>query len=714
LATHANATKSPPPPSALAAPEKIASYKIDARLELDDQQHPTQLSGREQLSWRNASPDTISELQFHLYLNAFKNQQSTFFKESGGQLRGDTFAAGEWGWIDVNSIKIIQGKIASGEDLTGKLRFIHPDDDNASDQTVVSVPLSQPLKPHETIVLDIQFTARLPRVYARTGYWGKFALVAQWFPKIGVWEEAGERRRAVSGWNCHQFHANTEFYADYGDYDVTLTVPASYKGKIGATGAQQSEQTNSDGTLSYRFTQANVHDFAWTVDAQYVVLQRDFKPAEWIKPEDIKLMSERLRLPASEFNFAPVSVTVLLQPEHLSQAERHVRAAFHSLKYFQLWYGKYPYATLTVVDPPYNAEGAGGMEYPTFITAGTNWWTSEDHNPETVIVHEFGHQYWYGLVATNEFEESWLDEGFNTYSEIKVMQIAYGDDRLPIRLADFPVWDFPVKAPHVSFYRLGTMEGHFNDPIQTPAWQYLDFNSYGMNSYSRTGLMLLTLEAWLGEDVMARVMRAYATRWRFRHPTAQDFFAVAHEISGQDLSWFFNQFVLGTATLDYEVVDFGEQSSALTQGVFDQDGWKVENHEKPKESETVDSRITVRRLGDAWYPHVLLVTLEDASQVKIQPLAVSPTHIEYRLTHEKTGQQWQETWPHQERWHRFQLKNFAKIESVQLDPENQVALEANQVNNSFAKTVAIGSAARWAAGLMFWLQSVLQLVASFA
>jgi hypothetical protein len=329
-------------------------------------------------------------------------------------------------------------------------------------------------------------------------------------------------------------------------------------------------------------------------------------------------------------------------------------------------------------------------------------------------VHEFGHQYWYGLVATNEFEESWLDEGFNTYSEIKVMQTAYGHDRMPVRLADFPVWNLPVTVPHVSFYRLGTLEGPFNDPIQTPAWKYFDFNSYGLNSYARTGLMLLSLEAWLGEDVMARVMRAYATRWRFRHPTAQDFFAVAHEISGQDLSWFFNQFVLGTATLDYEVVDFSAHTPVLAQGVFDQNGQKVTSDEKPQKAEKLDSQITVRRNGEAWFPHELLVTLEDATQVKIQPVSVSQTQIEYRLTHAKTGQQWLEAWPHQERWHRFQLKNLAKIESVQLDPEQRVALEASQINNSFAKTVAITSAARWAAGLMFWLQSLLQMVASFA
>ncbi|MGH9936147.1 MAG: M1 family metallopeptidase, partial [Blastocatellia bacterium] len=199
-------------------PRPLASYKIDVQLKLDDRRRPKHLEGREQLIWLNDSPDTISDLQFHLYLNAFKNEKSTFFKESGGELRGDESHPGQWGqwgWIDVNEMKI-----AGGGDLTSKIEFIHPDDGNADDRTVIRVPLGKPVKPGEKITLDIKFTAQLPRVFARTGYWASFALVAQWFPKIGVWESAGERRRAQAGWNCHQFHATTEFYADFGNYDV--------------------------------------------------------------------------------------------------------------------------------------------------------------------------------------------------------------------------------------------------------------------------------------------------------------------------------------------------------------------------------------------------------------------------------------------------------------------------------------------------------------
>src|SRR5215475_14694985 len=436
--------------------QPIASYKIDVQLKLDDKQHPTHLEGLERLTWFNHSQDTINDLQFHLYLNAFKNEKSTFFKESGGQLRGDEYQPGEWGWIDVNKMKL-----GGGEDLTSKIEFIHPDDDNSDDQTVIRVPLSKPVKPGEKIELDIKFAAQLPRVFARTGYWASFALIGHWFPKIGVWESAGERRRALAGWNCHEFHANSEFYADFGNYDVTMTVPAAYKNKIGATGMMKSERDNQDGTVTYNFVQDNVHDFAWTVDMNYLIVKRAFKSAEQVTDSEISDWSSRLNLPADRIALTDVDVTLMIQAEHRDQIDRHFKAAFNAIKYFGLWYGNYPYNTLTIVDFLYNGGGAGGMEYPTFITAGTSWRPGRDQNPEEVIVHEFGHQFWYGLVASNEFEESWLDEGFNTYSEKRVLKTAYGPDLFPFRFDGAPLLYMPFDAPHPYENRIITLHGKF-------------------------------------------------------------------------------------------------------------------------------------------------------------------------------------------------------------------------------------------------------------
>jgi hypothetical protein len=663
--------------------QPIASYKIDVQLKLDEKQKPSILEGYEQLTWLNDSPDTIKDLHFHLYLNAFKNEKSTFFKESGGVLRGDKFKPGEWGSIDISEMKI-----AGGENLTSKIEFTQPDDDNKDDQTVIRVPLTNPVLPGQKITVEIRFTAKLPRVFARTGYWGQFALVAQWFPKIGVWESAGERRRTAAGWNCHQFHARSEFYADFGNYDVTMTVPAVYKGKIGATGKMQLERANPDDTITYNFTQDNVHDFAWTVDANYLVVNRTFVADQHVKKPDIDRMLRILDLSEDQIKLNNVSVRLLIQPEHQQQIERHFTAVFNAIKYYGLWYGKYPYDTLTIVDPPYNGMGAAGMEYPTFITAGTSWWPGRDQNPEEVIVHEFGHQYWYGLVANNEFEESWLDEGFTTYSTGKALQSAYGANPFPLRLLGVPLFYLPVLIPHPYEDRLITLHGRFNDPILTPTWKFYDEFSWGLSSYPRSALVLNTLERYLGEELMARVMREYHQKWRYRHPASQDFFDTVNQVTGRDLGWFFDQFVKGIDTLDYEI---DEVTSRKT----------TDNR--------YETEISVRRKGDAWFPVEMVFIFNDGSKIIAKPASVNNLVIEYNIDSDKGIRQGVERWLVNDRWKKFKFSTSTELALAQVDPEEKILLDSNLTNNS-KKPNALGTAAtfRWGSEALFWLQTVMQ------
>ena len=700
------------PSATAAATKQVVWYKIDAQLKLDDREHPVIIEGRETLTWLNDSTDRISELQFHLYLNAFKNEKSTFFRESGGQLRNDRFEAGEWGWIDVKEMRI-----AGGEDLTSKIEFIHPDDDNADDQSVIRVPLARPVGPGEKIVLDVVFNARLPRVFARSGYWGSFAMVGQWFPKIGVWEAVGERRRHEAGWNCHQYHAHSEFYADFGVYDVTVTVPPVYKDKVGATGSLRSERVNQDGTVTYNFYQEDVHDFAWSVDKNFVKVVRTFKPDEHVTAGEIEEWSRILKLPAEQIRLKDMTVTLLIQNENRGQIDRHFKAAFNAIKYFGLWYGVYPYGTLTIIDPPYNGGGAGGMEYPTLITAGTRWRPGLDQNPEEVVVHEFGHQYWYGLVATNEFEESWLDEGFNTYSTGKVLGQAYGPAVIPFSDWSINWFYFPVEVPHPLEDRLLTLQGKFNDPILTPAWKFYDSFSYGVNSYPRTGLTLKTLEGFLGPDVMAQLMRTYHQRWRFGHPTSEDFFDLANEVSGQDLDWFFDQFVRGTSTLDYEVAEAKSTPPDAEAGMYDREGKRIEVKEEDKESEqssTYNTEIDVRRLGEAWFPVELLVLLKNGTLIRITPGAVRSGVIEYRIQNDADKSVTTDAWPITDRWKKFKFTTGSEIQMVQLDPSRKILLDANLTNNGRSNATGTKGALRWASGALFWLQSALQAISFFS
>ena len=238
--------------AAVAAPlsPRIANYRINARY--DGIAHT--ITGHEALTWRNTTREPAVDLYFHLYLNAFANSHSSFMR-GGDDAWVDWLRLhpNGWGYIMVNAVRV------GGTDLTPHMQFVHPDDDNLDDRTVVRVPLDKPLRPGATVEVDIDFVAQLPRIFARTGYAGPFTFVAQWFPKIGVYQDGA--------WNCHQYHSTTEFFADFGVYDVTLTVPQS--GVVGATGTQRERHDNGDGTQTLHFVAEDVHDFAWAIDPRF-------------------------------------------------------------------------------------------------------------------------------------------------------------------------------------------------------------------------------------------------------------------------------------------------------------------------------------------------------------------------------------------------------------------------------------------------------------
>jgi hypothetical protein len=690
----------------------IVRYKMAARLD------PAKkiVTGHYTLTWWNHTEDTIPDLYFHLYLNAFKNMDSTFLREAASGQRGDLEKywkakpeEQKWGWVDVNKLQIV-----GGADLTKAMTFVHPDDDNAADQTVMRVVLPQPIPPHGTIELSVDFTSKLPRALARTGYAGDgdYFLVAQWFPKIGVYEGPGERGRKQGGWNCHQFHAHTEFYADYGSWDVDLTAPSNYV--VGATGFLRHQQQNSDGTTTYNFYQDDVHDFAWTASPHFIKLTRTFEWGKEVPGDELVKWTRILNLPADQVALRDVSVTLLLQPGHESVADRYFRAAFNGLKYFGLWYGQYPYDTLTVVDPARNSH-TGGMEYPTFITGGAYFWPgAHSFSPEGVTVHEFGHQFWYGLVGNNEFEEAYLDEGFNTYSTGKVLETAYGAGCAYERIAGIPIPAFSwldVDVPAFPFAGVGSIpigpyfscvgspertsgRGYYlehakDDNLVRFGWQYVDGASYGMNSYTRTALTLRTLESYLGEETMARVMRTYQQRWRYRHPALQDFINVVNEVSGRDMNWFFRQFWYNSDLTDYAVGSIRNDPLDGKVGVYDEGGKKKTYLEKDaaessaqKKPELYRSTVLVKRRGEVQAPVDVLI-------------------------HFTSGETVHEHWDGQYRWIKYVYVKPVKVDYAEVDPSHKLAVEANFTNNSLTTREDNRAAAEWYIRWIFWLENLL-------
>ena len=615
----AGATVAPAPLS-----PRNASYTISARLDPATRT----ITGSETIAWRNITTAAATELQFHLYWNAWKDTRSTFMRERAlaGAADADRRTADDWSRIDVTSIKI------GGNDLTAAKRFIAPDDDNPDDQTVMSVPLAQPIGPGGTATIDVEWRAHVPRPFARTGAIGNFFFIVQWFPKLGVLQD--------EGWNCHQFHASTEFFSDFGVYDVSLTVPGKWP--LGATGVETKRFENTDGTTTYRYVQEDVHDFAWTTSPDYIERTARF---------------QHPRLP-------PVEMRLLLQPEHAGQADRHFDATRTTLRYYGEWFGAYPYGHITIIDPAYQS-GAGGMEYPTLFTAGTRWLAPAGvTTPEGVTVHEAGHQFWYGIVANNEFEDAWMDEGFNTYSTARAIAQVYDPNFLSLRyFGGFVPWvfrDIALSRETEGNRLAGYRRDATSDVPSTPSFRYFPATG-GSITYNKTALWLNTMERWLGWPVMQRIMSAHFERWKFRHPKPTDFFDVANQVAGRDLGPFFDQVYRGSNVFDYGVQDLKSE----------------------RDGEQYRTTLVVRRYGEGVFPVDVAVTF-------------------------KNGEHVTERWDGTDRWKLYTYDRRFPALSAQIDPNHVLLLDVAYTNNSKTLEPKGGSAAtKWSLKWMVWLQDCL-------
>jgi aminopeptidase N len=606
-----------------------ANYTIDVRLD-----HVARtITGRETIRWRNISSQTARELQFHLYWNAWRNAESTWMRERrmGGNRTPPRPDA--WSSSDVTAVRI------AGIDVTSQKRFIAPDDGNTVDQTVMALPLATPVGPNESVTIDVEWSSNIPRPFARTGYIDDYYFIVQWFPKIGVLED--------TGWNTHQFHSATEFYADYGVYDVRMTVPSGWI--LGASGREVSTVQNADQTATHSYRGEDIHDFAWTTSPQFLEARQVF---------------EHPTLPA-------VEMRLLYQPEHADQVQRHFDATAATLKYYGEWFGPYPYGHVTIVDPAYQS-GSGGMEYPTLFTAGTRWLAPRAvTQPEGVTVHEAGHQFWYGIVGNNEFEHAWMDEGLNTFSTARAIQEAAFPNYLATRFfGGFVPWvfyDIPLKRETDGNRLTGYRAVAEADVQATPTYRYWPGSASAI-TYNKTALWLNTLEKHLGWPTLQKAMATYFDRWKFRHPKPDDFFEVLNEVSGQDLTWFVDEAHRRSSVFDYGVQDF---TSELVAGGSE------------AARSTYRTIVVARRFGEAYFPIDVVTTF-------------------------KNGERVTERWDGRDRRRIFVYDRPEQAISVEVDPARVLLLDVNYTNNSWTLEPRADEASlKWSLKWMVWMQDLL-------
>jgi len=612
--------------AALSAAPTIASYRI--RADLNPRQRA--LAGEERIVWVNPAPAPARTLQLHLYLNAFRDRRSTFLREIEWPPEAWEGVDDPWGWVEIESLRL-----AGGEELKARARYIAPDDGNPDDRTVVEFPLPRPVAPGARLEIDVRFRARIPRLYTRTGMRGDFFFLAQWFPKLGVYEPAPA---GGARWNCHQFHPDSEFFADFGAYDVEVSVPEEF---VVAAAGDLVERRAQQGRRVERYRLEPAHDFAWSAWPGFTLTEGEFTRAGG-RPLRLRIFHPRGRDEV---------------------ARRHAAILEKGIRTLEEWIGPYPYGQLTVVEaPPLAARRVEWMEYPGLITLHAprllTWWPFThvrdfdfypfdfDINLEEVDLHELGHQWWYGTVATNEFENPWMDEGINTYVTGKVIDHLYGRDASAFDLLG-------LRAGIVEHDRIAYLRNPDSDPPTASSWGFLDSNAYGALVYNKTDLVFRTLEGVLGEQTVLRALRRHFEVGRFHHPAPADFARTLEKEAGQPVQDLWRALMEGTGTVDFRV-------------------------EWVRHLEGEDARwlVAVGRRG----------TL---------PL---PVWVEFRYA---DGRVERSRWEARERWTRYTLRSASPLVRVEVDPERQVPLDLDRLNNAWVERSG-PAARRWG-----WVASAL-------
>lgn len=522
-----------------------ASYTLEARL--DAELH--RVTGHGRIELVNTAQVPIASLFVHLYLNAFENDRTLFLRSPLRTSRSQR-AVVRYGSIDVTRFTSPR---FPGRDLWASAARHSPGD--PEDRTDIEVPLPEPIAPGERLELDVAFVADLPSFVERTGFHERFHFVAQWFPKLARLEPDGT-------WAHFAFHPYAEFYADFGRYDVTIDVPKTFV--VGATGARV-ETTHHADRVRVRHVAEPVHDFAWTA---------------WDGFEQ------------HETRIGETRVTFLYPRTHARNRRLSEAVLRFALPHLARRFGPYPYPTLTVVEPPPGAEPAGGMEYPTLITTGAPWYApfTGGRLVEAVTAHELAHQWFQGLVATNEARYPFLDEGLTTFAELTTLEAAYGPSSFG-RLLGLEL------SGHSLARAIGA---HFaaDRTIAASAAEFASFEELGALAYYRMASLLTTLGRVFGPERLERALGEYARHHRFAHPGPDALIGSIRAHLGERAATALERALFERGSVNYAVRDLSS----------------VEVRGGAPDSRRYEGRVTVVRQGTLELPVDVLLVAEDGSR----------------------------------------------------------------------------------------------------
>jgi len=535
--------------------QQEVNYEIDVKL--NDEKHT--LSAYEKIEYKNNSPDELSFLWFHIWPNAYKDDSTAYAKQAGTNSRFAKSDSSERGFIDSLDFKIDGTKI----DWSYHSEWID----------VVKLNLTAPLQPGETVTIETPFFVKLPgEVFSRLGHTGKHYEITQWYPKPAVYDN--------NGWHPMPYLNQGEFYSEFGTFDVKITLPENYK--VMATGdlvngekeylwlEEMTSITDSLNALSSKelkkwikihkesnsdsestelktlhFRQENVHDFAWFADKKWLVQKGE------------------LSLPSRS---DPITLWSFYLPKNAELWRNSIEYLHDSGYWFSKYYGDYPYNHITAVDGDLSA--GGGMEYPNITVIAS---MPSKHLLEMVIMHEVGHNWFYGIIGSNERYHTWMDEGLNDYSNIRYWQDKYKntDERLVVFE---PIQDKLgiAKSLQYSWFTYlqyaSSAKSKNVQPLNLKADEYTSSN-YGLN-YSKTGVFTRFLHHYLGDEKMDEIMQEYYRKWKYRHPNPEDFKAVFDSKSNKNLDWYFKGAFETIDYIDYAIIKKGNQFIVSNNGTL--------------------------------------------------------------------------------------------------------------------------------------------------
>jgi hypothetical protein len=469
---------------------------------LNDNEHS--LDGFEKIEYINNSPDTLHFIWFHIWPNAYKNDRTAFSEHmlQNGKT-GFYFSSKEdKGYINRLNFKV-NNITAQTED--------HPEHID-----IIKVILPAPLPPNQSINITTSFHVKLPYNFSRGGHNGQSYQATQWYPKPAVYDK--------NGWNTMPYLDQGEFYSEFGTYKVNITVPANYV--VAATGelqnaeekdwlksrsnfswtpVTQKEKTvygqvkktrqefpeSSKETKTVTFIQENIHDFAWFADKRFIV-----------KQDTVTLSSGR-----------EVNAFAYYTKADSKAWQNALQACKDAVLHYSAQVGEYPYNTVSVVEGPESF--GGGMEYPTITVISP---MQNSKALDNTIAHEVGHNWFYGILGSNERLHPWMDEGINSFYDTKYDSIKYNSqDNILERLL---------------FER--TAKVKTDQPIATPAADF-SYQNYFLTAYYKTAEWMRYVESYLGTEVFNKAMQSYYRQWQFKHPQPEDFKRAIETTSGKNL-----------------------------------------------------------------------------------------------------------------------------------------------------------------------------------